>query len=121
AERGVGPCSRAWEALDGPVLALPGDDLGDVQAGRIVDAAGRVGHGHDGRALLADQPRGDRPGVAEALDRDPRLVQVHAEVTGRVDDGVDAAAGGGVVSALLATEADRLARDDARDRVAGVH
>ena len=112
---------RAGEALDGPVLALPGDDLGDVEAGRVVDAAGRVGHGDDGRALLADQPGRDRAGVAEALDRDARLGQVHAEVAGRLDDGVDAAAGRRLVAALGAAEADRLAGDDARDRVAGVH
>ena len=70
---GVGDVGRAREALDGAVLLLPGDDLGDVEAARGVDAAGRVGDRDDRRALLGDQPRGDRAGVAEALDRDRRL------------------------------------------------
>ena len=35
-------------------------------------AAGRVGDGDHRGALVADQLRRDRPGVAEALDDDPR-------------------------------------------------
>ena len=38
-----------------------------------------------------------------------------------LDDRVDAAAGRGLVAALGAAEADRLAGDDARDRVPDVH
>ncbi len=49
------------------------------------------------------------------------LRQVHAEVAGGLDDAVDAAAGGRLVATLRAAEADRLAGDDARDGVAGVH
>ena len=40
----------------------------DVEAARVVDAAGRVGDRDDRRALLGDQPGRDRAGVAEALD-----------------------------------------------------
>ena len=68
-----------------------------------------------------DQRRGDRAGVAEALDRDPALVQVHPVVAGRLDDAVDRPARRGLVPALRAAEADRLAGHDARDRVARVH
>ena len=59
---GVGDVGRAGEALDGAVLLLPGDDLGDVEPGRVVDAAGRVGDGDDGRALLdrSAAPRSSR-------------------------------------------------------------
>ena len=60
----------AGEALDRAVLGLPADDLADVETVRVVDAAGRVGDGDDGRALVDDQPSRDRAGVAEALDRD---------------------------------------------------
>ena len=67
---GVADVRRAREALDGAVLRLPGDDLGDVEPVGLVDAAGRVGDGDDRRALLADEPGRDRAGVAEALDRD---------------------------------------------------
>ena len=104
-----------------PCSAFQPIDLGDVEAVRVVDAAGRVGDGDDRRALLADQPGRDRAGVAEALDRDARLRQVHPEVARRLDDGVDAATGRRLVAALGAAEADRLAGDDARDGVARVH
>ena len=61
------------------------------------------------------------PGVAEALDRDRRLRQVHAEVRDRLDDAEDRAAGRRLVAAFGAAQADRLAGHDARDRVARVH
>ena len=61
---------RAGEALDGAVLGLPGDDPVDVEPVGLVDAAGRVADRDDRRAFLADQPGGDRAGVAEALDGD---------------------------------------------------
>src|SRR6185369_13037772 len=108
-------------ALDGAVLGLPADHLADVEAVRVVDAAGRVGDGDDRRALLNDQPGGDRAGVAEALDRDARRGQVHPEMARRLDDRVHAATGRRLVAAFGATEADGLAGDDARDRVARVH
>ena len=62
--------------------------------------------------------RGDRAGVAEALDRDLRLVELDAEMAGRLDDAEDRAARGRLVATLGAAEADRLAGHDARDRVA---
>ena len=36
------------------------------------------------------EPRGDGPGVAEALDRDRGLVELHPEMAGRLDDAEDA-------------------------------
>src|SRR4029077_18862722 len=118
---GVADVLGAGEALDGPVLALPGDDLGDVEAVGLVDATGRIGDRDDRRALLRDQSRRDRPGIAEALDGDPRRSQVEVQVAGRLDDGVDAAARRGLIATLGAAEADRLAGHDARDGVPGVH
>ena len=52
---GVADVLGAREALDRAVLLLPGDDPGDVEAGRVVDAAGRVGDRDDRRALVDDQ------------------------------------------------------------------
>ena len=49
------------------------------------------------------------------------LVRSMPRWRGRLDDRVDAAAGRRLVAALRAAEADRLAGDDAGDRVAGVH
>src|SRR6266566_1967128 len=112
---------RAGQALDRAMLLLPGDHPADVETGGIVDATGRVGHGDDGRALLGDELRGDRAGVAEALDRDPRLRQLDPEMAGCLDDAIDGATGGRLVATLRPAEADRLAGHDARDRVADVH
>ena len=113
---------RAREALDRAVLLLPGDDPVDVEAAGVVDAAGRVGDGDDRGALVADQPGGDRAGVAEALDRDAASsARSMPEVAGGLHDAEHRAAGGRLVAALGAAEADRLAGDDARDRVADVH
>ena len=53
---GVADVRCPGEALDRAVLGLPADHLGDVEAVGVVDAAGRVGDGDDGRALLADEP-----------------------------------------------------------------
>ena len=65
--------------------------------------------------------RGDRAGVAEALDRDPALLEVHPDLADRLDDAVDRSACRRLVPALRPAEADRLAGHDARDRVADVH
>ena len=95
----------------------------DVEPVGVVDAAGRVGHGDDRASpRRAISCAAIDAGVAEALDGDrapscrsmPRCV-------GRLDDAVDGAAGGRLVAALRAAEADRLAGDDARDGVPDVH
>ena len=52
---GVADVLGAREALDGPVLLLPVDDPGDVEAGRVVDARRRVGDRDDRGAFLGDQ------------------------------------------------------------------
>ena len=71
---GVGDVDRAGEALDRAVLLLPGDDLADVETRRRCGSRrSSPRHGDDGRALGGDERRGDRPGVAEALDRDASL------------------------------------------------
>ena len=49
------------------------------------------------------------------------FVELDAEVAGRLDDAEDGAAGRRLVAALRPAEADRLAGDDARDGVPGVH
>ena len=111
----------AREALDGPVLLLPGDDAVDIEAVRVVDAAGRVGDGDDRGALSPMSRAAMEPGVAEALDGDACLRRGRCQVAGGLDDAVDGATGGGLVAAFGAAQADRLAGDDARDRVALVH
>ena len=57
---GIRDVGHAREALHGAVLALPGDDLGDVEAARVVDATRRVGDRDDARPLLGDQPGRDK-------------------------------------------------------------
>src|SRR5207342_758976 len=81
----------------------------------------RVADRDDGRTFVANEPGGDRAGVAEALDGDGRPAQVHPEVGCRLDDAVHGAAGRRLVATLRATERDRLAGDDARDGVPDVH
>ena len=113
---------RAGEALDRAVLALPGDDLGDVEAGRACGC-----HRSSRRRRRPSSPRREmsRAAIEPALPKPwtatRRSWQVHAQVARRLDDRVDAAAGRRLVAALRAAEADRLAGDDARDRVADVH
>ena len=120
---GVGDVGRAGEALDRAVLGLPGDRrLATSRPLRIVDPAGRVADGDDGRALLADQPGRDRAGVAEALDGDASpCARSSLRWRGRLDDAVDGAPGRRLVAALGAAEGDRLAGDHAGHRVADVH
>ena len=59
----------AGEADDGAVLGLPGAHLGRIEAGCVVDAAGRVAHRDDHGTLGLEQRRRDAPGIAVALDR----------------------------------------------------
>ena len=76
---------RTGEADDRAVLGLPGDDAVDIQAGRVVDAAARVGDGDDLGALgSAIEQRRDRAGVAEALHGDRGVVEVDAQVARRL-------------------------------------
>ena len=111
----------AREPLDRPVLLLPGDDPLDVESVGVVDAAGRIGDGDHRGALGVDERGGDRAGVAEALDGDAGLRQLQAEVASRLDDAEHRPAGRRLVATLRPAQADRLAGDDARDRVPGVH
>ena len=80
--------------------------------------AGRVGDRDDARADRVELGGGDRADVAEALDRDARLAQVHADaLADRLGD-VDDAQAGRLAAPRRAAEHDRLAGDDLEDRVA---
>jgi hypothetical protein len=103
------------------VLLLPADDPVDVEPVHVADATRRVGHRDDRRALLGHELGGDRPGIAEPLDRDARGAEVHAQVLGSLDHRVDAATRRRLVAPLRPAQRDRLAGDDARDGVPDMH
>ena len=112
---------RAGQALDSPVLLLPAVDAADVETVGVVDATSRIRDGDHRGALIGDQPRSDRAGVAETLDRDAGAGDVHPDLSDGLEDAIDRSARGGFVSALRPAQADRLAGDDARHGVADVH
>ena len=93
----------------------------DVEPAGIVDAAGHVRDGGDGRATVDQLVRGDPAHVAEALDDALELGQVPAEpLTGAGDHHHDAGTGR-LVAEDGAADRDRLAGDDLRNRVADLH
>jgi hypothetical protein len=93
----------------------------DVETFRAVDRAAHVADGDDSGALLRHQPRRDAAHVAEALDGDPALAQVHAEMARGILDGVYDALSRRFGPTFGAAEGDRLAGDHGRDGVADVH
>ena len=62
-------------ATDRAILRLPACHRSNVEARRVIDAAGGVVDTNDARALLAEQPGGYRAGIAETLHDDPRPIE----------------------------------------------
>src|SRR5919206_273081 len=90
--------------------------------GRGVDARARVRDCDDARAVLArDEASEVSARVAEAVDGDARVLQVHAAHAASLAHRVEAPARGGLASSLRAAERDGLARHDAEFRVAAQH
>ena len=72
--------ARLVEALQGPVLCDVGDGRVGVDAVLGSEGAVYVGDRDDLAALLAQELGREGAGVAEALDRDGRVGELHAEV-----------------------------------------
>ena len=100
------------------VLGAPAGHRRDVEAVGIDEPGLGVGHRDDARADRIELGGGDRADVAEALDRDARLADVHADALADGLGHVDDAQAGGLAAPRRAAEHDRLARDDLEDRVA---
>ena len=92
------------------MLGLVGDRGRHVEAVRVVDPAARVGDGDDPHALVGEEPGEVGADVAEALDRDPRVVQPSALLLERGADAVERAAGGRAVTADGAADARAACR-----------
>ena len=93
----------------------------DVEAVRVVDAAGDVGDGDHRGAAVDELVRSDPADVAEALDDAALLGEVPAEpLAGAGGDHHDAGARR-LVPEDRAADRDRLARHDLRHRVADLH
>ncbi len=112
---------RTRNAQHRAVLRLPGTDGLDVQALRPVDAALRIGDGHDPGAYVREQGGRRGTGVAEALDGHRGALDVQAKVARRLGDGDHTATAGGLGAAFRTTQADGLAGDHARHGVADMH
>src|SRR5207248_2481441 len=77
--------------------------------------------GDDPGAGLGQEPRGRLANVPEALNRYPGAAEIQPQHLGGLLHAVDEAATGGILAAFRAADGDRLARHDARHRVALVH
>ena len=93
----------------------------DVEAGRVVDAAGHVRDGDDGGAAVGELVRGDPADVAEALDDAALLGEVPAEPLAGAGDHHHDAGAGRLVAEDGAADRDRLAGDDLRHGMADLH
>src|SRR5262249_44529493 len=60
-------------------VARPLSDRRNVEPGRVIDPAGNVGDGDDGRAAARELERRDTPNVAEALDDAALPLERHAQ------------------------------------------
>ena len=100
------------------MFGAPAGNGRDVQAIGVHEPGLGVGHRDDPRADRVELGGGDRADVAEALDRDARLADVHADALADGLGHVDDPQAGGLAAPRRAPEHDRLARDDLEDRVA---
>ena len=117
----VGERLRARETVHGVVLLRVLEQLRDVEAGGVVDAALPVGDGDDAGADAGEELRRNRADVAESLDGDGGPVDVEAHVLGRLARDDHHAAAGRLVTAERAAHFERLPRHHRRRRVSDVH
>ena len=93
----------------------------DVDAVRVMHAAGAVADRDDLAPLAREQLRRDRTDVAEPLNRDRRAAHRHAEVRERFLRDDHAATPRRLAASQRAAHFDGLPRHDGRHRVAHVH
>ena len=89
-----------------------------IHAVGVVDGRGRVREADDAVAVVVEQARAVKRGVAESLEHDPGSVGADPEFLLQVPQDVEAAPAGGVVASERASQRHRLAGDDGGARMA---